>query len=187
MVRFGQCYQKVNPWCFFYSRLNSLIFLFIILKLIFIFIKALYQFIASYRLHLIIPPLKVVALNCLRYYFLYFRLYFQRTQCVFTSCLSIADIAYLFHILQLKSHITLHHHNHHHSLFLHLLSILTSEFLVKSVMFVCTLCLFFTHKIFFSPEVSSLFICLVFYAYIFNCFQMLQQLCQMPNSYISKC
>ena len=155
------------------------------------FIKALYQFIVlsfpSYHPFSKNSSTSKAIVSCIS-------LYISREYtCILTSCLSVVDTAYLFHILQLKSHISLHHHNHHPFLFPYLPNILTSEFLAKSIIFVCTLCLFYTvyivfvEKFSFFPEVSSLFICLVFCAYIFNYFQICKQLCQMPNCYISKC
>ena len=110
MVRFGHSYQKVNSWCFFYSS-TMLFFLFIFLKLISIFIKALYQFIvlsfASYHPFSKNSSTFKATVSCISLYIS------RKYTCILTS---IVDIAYIFHILQLKSLISLHHHNHHPSL-----------------------------------------------------------------------
>lgn len=112
------------------------------------FIKALYQFIVlsfpSYHPFSKNSSTFKAVVSCIS-------LYISREYtCILVSCLSIVDTAYLFHILQLKSHIicttttTI-------PLFLfpHLSDILTSEFLAKSVIFVHTLYLFYTVYIVF--------------------------------------
>lgn len=131
------------------------------------FIKALYQFIVlsfpSYHPFSKNSSTFKAVVSCISLYIS------TEYTCILVSCLSIVDTAYLFHILQLKSHIICTTTTTIPLiLFPHLSDILTSEFLAKSVIFVHTLYLFYTVYIVFVEK--FFFFSLMFLHFLFAWF-----------------